>query len=215
MEPLFIDLKLDKFQLCICPDCAGDAVKEIQVELKDGTVYFLASCDRKGHLLNVEEAAQELHNGLKPRALHVAHQIDIQSLFIKPPEKEQKCKFVQWQKKTQTKIRPIPPALRGPSSGTQTVCNTWQWMYRFEWWMDADGKKVRLRRLPLAQLVSSILAIRKHNFARITKKIAWTKVLVLPTIQFVYPETLLDVGSIEASRKLEEFREEAEERGLL
>lgn len=217
MEPYFIDLGLDKFQICSCPGCDYDASNEVCAKLKSGTEYYLASCERRGHKKRTQDVKQLLEQGVNVNQLHTQGLINQEEVFIKPPDKDQKCKFLQWQayKDNPRLEEPPPQPKKLETNNVHSVCKNWKWVPRMDYWMNERGDQVRLSRLPLAQLVSSILAIRDVNFGRVTKRIAWTKSLVEPRIKFTYPKEELLVGNVEAGLKLEEFKEEAEERGLL
>jgi hypothetical protein len=107
---------------------------------------------------------------------------------------------------------PQPPK---PEEVIVEVCKDWVWLSRYERWMDIEGNHVRLSSLPLDQFVCSAVAIRKANYARITSRVKWTEMLVLPKTPIPYPTAELEVGYQEAGIKLDEFKEEAAERGLL
>ncbi len=214
MKPCFIELGLDKYQICICPECACDAVRQTCAALGNGRAYFISSCGTRGHAKYAEDIKQQLSEGADPHSLP----IEIEELFIKPPDKEEKCKLLQWEEfeANPEEAAPLPqPKPQAQRRNEAKVCDEWAWVSRMDWWMDAEGSMVRLRSLRIDELVSSVLAIRDLNFSRVTKRIAWTKQLVVPKVKYEYPEEELSVGYQEAGLKLDEFQEEANERGLL
>ncbi len=224
MKPCFIELERSKFQRCAFPECIGDAVSQEEAHMKDGTAYYLGACGREGHLEQVQKAQALLVSGIPPKKLHKKKELNIEELFIQPVGKEQKCKLAQWEAYVANPVAETPPPQPKPQAqrrNTATkpevipVCAEWAWVERFEWWMQADGKTVRLSRLSPAEFVAAVLAIRDANFARVTVRIAWTKELVSPGVTYSYPEEGLTVGYKSAGLKLDEFKEEAEERGLL
>lgn len=217
MDPYFIDLGLDKFQICSCPGCDYDASNELCAKLKNGTEYYLASCERRGHKKRTQDVKQLLEQGITVTRLHTQGLINQEEVFIKPSGKNQKCKFLQWKafKANPHVEEPAPKPQKLNDEKVHKVCKNWKWVPRMDYWMNERGEQVRLSRLPLAQLVSSVFAIRDANFGRVTKRIAWTKSLVEQRIRYTYPTEELLVGYKEAGLKLEEFKEEAEERGLL
>ena len=223
MEPCFIALKLDKFQICSCPGCNYDAANEVSAKLKNGIVYYLASCERGGHKKRTKDVKGLLEQGIPVSQLHTQGLINQEEVFIQPFEKDQKCKFLQWKEFLANppveEPVPEPPAVAQAQQRndvtTHRVCDNWTWESRMGWWRRADGTRVRIEKLPLDEFVGSIQAIQKVNFSRITKRIAWIKQLEGLKVSYEYPPKVMDVGYAEAGRKLEEFEEDAETRGLL
>ena len=223
MEPYFISTQLDKFQMCICPGCSGDATSQVSAKMEDGTNYYLAACYRKSHRKQSKEAKEALEEGQKPESLHVSKALNVDELFIQPPGRDQKCKIQQWIAFKADPVAPVPvpqppaaaQAQRQNTEKVYPVSKNWEWEHRMGWWKRADGRRVRIERLPLNELICTVQAIQEQNFVRITKKLAWIRMLVRQKINYTYPEEALEVGYAEAGLKLEEFKDEAEARGLL
>lgn len=98
----------------------------------------------------------------------------------------------------------------------QNVTASWRWVDDFDCWMDAESQVVLLRVLSDDELLDSMHAIRRANFTRYSKTIAWLKDLYENNPpKYIYPDTELQVGRSEALTKLEQFREEAVGRGML
>jgi hypothetical protein len=95
------------------------------------------------------------------------------------------------------------------------VCENWEFVYNLYEWMDVNGKIVPIKRLPNKEFVDSIWALIHANFAKVGTTLAWAKQLPTFGVAFAYPREALDVGARDAKDKLEEFYENAEERGWL
>jgi len=223
MEPYFIPTGLGKFQMCICPECSGGVTSQVTVTIEGGDIYYLASCGRRSHCAKAKEAQEALEKGHDPRVLHAANVLDIEEIFIQPFGKTEKCKLLQWIafKADPAAAAPIPEppkisqAQQREEETLHQVNKEWGWEARMGWWRRANGKRVRIERLPLNEFICSVQAIQAANFSRVTKRIAWIKQLVRQKINYEYPAEALEVGHAEAGRKLEEFQEDAEIRGLL
>lgn len=217
MEPYYIDLGLDKFQICVCHGCPADASRELSAELRNGVIFYLGVCESEEHFNQVVKIKKRLAKGDTPGDLDKNKLLDLDDLFICPPGKDQKCKVAQWEAfKADPHAKPkMPQPPKMAKQNSFKACKEWEWVHRFDRWMTIEGKEVRLERLPLAQFISAALAIQKTNFSRITTKTKWVRMLVKPEIVYTYPEEQLLVGHHEAGLKLGEFKDEAEERGLL
>jgi len=224
MTPYFIPLELDKFQVCSHTGCGYDATSQHKCVMEDGTVYYASSCSRRGHPKRVKEALQRLKEGMDVRSLHRAKLLNTEELFIQPAGKDQKCKWEQWEEHLLHPESEAPPPILAPQASRRRragnsrvfdVSRQWCWEYHPGFWRDADNKKVRLQALPLAQLVASVRGIMKTNFKRAGSRLAWTKELTDIRVAYTYPEGAFDVEKAEASRKLEEFQEEAQRRELI
>jgi len=236
--PFFLREKLAKYQLCCHPECEGDARTEVSVTLQDGSAYFLAFCDRKGHSEFRDSNCKDLASGTHtPESLSEAEQLNIEHLFYRPPgHKKVKCKYLQWVKylksiedEVAAREKSVPLAV--PEAQARTIESKrakaaesraktreskkgWSWVGNIDRWMNVRGEIVRIDKLSTAELICAIWAIRDNNFSRITKRIAWTKKLSEPKEIYLYPPEELSVGYEIAGDKLEEFLEVVEERGL-
>ena len=98
----------------------------------------------------------------------------------------------------------------------EKITASWGWIDDFDCWMNAEGQTVLLRALQDDELLDSMHAIRQANFTRYSKTIAWLQDLFKNNPpKYNYPEKELQVGRLKALTKLEQFREEAVERGML
>ena len=99
---------------------------------------------------------------------------------------------------------------------SKKVTVSWRWVDDFDYWMSTEGQVILLSALSDDELLDSMQAIRLANFTRFSKTIAWLKDLYENNPpKHLYPNAELQVGRPEALTKLEQFREEAVERGML
>lgn len=93
----------------------------------------------------------------------------------------------------------------------------WSWTDEMDRWRNAEGKVVRIGELCDKEMEDAVVAIRKTNIQRRTKRIEWAATLeeISSKPQYVYPEEALKVDIDEAYAKIEEFYEEFAKRGIL
>jgi len=217
MKPMFIDLVLGKFQRCCFPHCDGDSSRETYAIMPDGETFFLSACNRKGHYEYVERAAQKVLKkpiaGLKLKEGILQHK----RVFVQPVGMDQKCRWDLWQEylkdggeNAQAQTEPPPVNLT-----VVPVCEGWVWVANSGKWMNPTGTPLWMPDMTDQELVCSVLQIVKVNYTKITKRISWIRDLVLPREMLKYPEGELFVGTQVAGKKLDEFKQLAEERGLL
>jgi len=231
--PYFLDLALDKYEVCCAVQhngelCEVDAVEELTATHPDGQTFYIPLCGDKLHRIKAIGAKKHIESGLDPRAIT---EIAFSGLFLQPQGMQQKCKMTEWDrfsvpigitgygekpsrksagKKSPLKSEPIevsPKILKAPVS--------WHWVDDTFKWMDMDGEVKPLSKMSQQHLILTALAIRDENYQSCPQKIAWTKDLIAPSFKLQYPEGALSVGTREASAKLEEFEEVLAELGVL
>jgi len=94
---------------------------------------------------------------------------------------------------------------------------SWSWAEDMDQWRNAEGSIVRIRELSDKEMEDAVIAVRRANIQRRTKRIEWVTALeeIASKPQYVYPEEALKVDIDEAYAKIEEFYEEFAERGIL
>lgn len=218
MKPFFLDSGLHKFQICGYPGCEKDAKTEIVFN----NAYSIGVCADSTHIAALEEIKRTYES---TPSIKVFKKLNIEELFFFPKEMEgKKCKYLQWTKRDETpppqkEKPPTPKPVKLASSPIKEsppvkIVEGWKWVTNFGRWMTVEGRVVQLSTLPTDELTRSIIMIRDLNFGRVTARIAWTKEII-SRVAYQYPENELTVGSNVAGEKLEEFKEAAEERGLL
>ena len=205
-----IPLELGKFQMCACPTCDRDAVRQRIATSPGGQKYYLGVCLIESHYTDLDETVRELEAGITTKELQAKGLVDTASIFIQQVGSESKHRvaFIAPPQRSQ----PLPVSKVKPDV---TPAANWSWEARPDRWMRLNGASVRLSALSDTELVSACLTIRKANFTRVTSKLSWIKELVSPRETVPYPLDKMEVGTHEAAWKLEEFKQEAEERGLL
>jgi len=220
MGPYFLDLALDKYEVCCAVQhggelCECDASEELIANHPDGMTFYIPICKDKLHRLKAIAAKRALEGGASPTALT---EVSYHGIFLQPQGLHKKCKTTEWDRYPSPgqevivapkKKKPIvaDPSLRVPAN--------WEWVDRMNYWMDTDGQVKRLHDISKQHLILTAIAIRDTNYSSCPKKIAWTKELVVPTFKILYPEDKLNVGAREAGSKLEEFEEALVELGCL
>ena len=134
---------------------------------------------------------------------------------IQPPDKDQKCKFLQWEQFLEDPDyeEPLP---QPPEEIVTEASENWEWVDNHKWWMSAEGEPLHMSKMESDELIGAALAIRNKNFSKITKRIEWTRNLKPESKnRYVYPEEKLDVGYRIAGNKLEEFEEVLRNRGII
>jgi len=227
--PLYIREQLDKFQICSCPKCGQDAVKEVVARMGDGTIFFLASCSEKDHVILCEKNKLDLLSGMyTPQKLVDENRLELEELFFQPAGHQNlKCKYSQWitylkelEKEVSERSVVQPNKIKKQEkaairSSTVKAPEYWTWIENIDKWMNTEGNIVRIANLHNDEFISAVQAIIRINFSRVTKRVLWTKELLRPIMLYEYPEEELNVGAKMAGEKLEEFREEASDRGLI
>lgn len=230
----FLREELHKYQMCCHPDCGGDAKTQVVIQQRDGAALYLGACDDPDHQQFTTALNFTLQKGVVTPA-HLAEEgsIEIEGVYYKPPQHHNvKCKWTEWQRYLEeveaevVREAKFMASPKGKALAKQREENNdkplvmeavaeWTWIGNFDKWMDVEGNIVRMTALDTSELICAILAVRDANFSRVTKRIAWTKQLLVPEEKYIYPEEELNVGFEVAGDKLEEFQEAAEERGLL
>ena len=230
--PYFLDLALDKYEVCCAVQhdgepCECDAVEELTATHPDGQTFYIPLCGDKLHRIKAIGAKKHIESGQDPRAVT---EVVFNGLFLQPQGAQQKCKMTEWDnfsmpvgiteygekpskkysKKSTLPVAPIevtPKIIKAPVS--------WQWVDDTFKWMDTDGQIKSLAKMSKQHLILTALAIRDENYQSCPKKIAWTKDLIAPSFKLQYPDGSLSVGVREAGAKLEEFEEVLAELGVL
>lgn len=114
---------------------------------------------------------------------------------VKPPSKKHAAE------------QPVQPA--------PEVCKNWEYVVNMYEWMDKDGNVVPIKRLSEKEFVDSVWALIHANFAKVGTTLAWAKQLPSFGVAYAYPREELAIGARDAKEKLEEFYENAGERGWL
>lgn len=109
-------------------------------------------------------------------------------------------------------MRTRSPVIREDSP---PVCEDWEYVYNLYEWMTVVGKVVPIKKLPEKEFVDSVWALVHVNFSKVGRTMAWVKQLPAFGAPYAYPKEALDVGARDAKDKLEEFYENAEERGWI
>lgn len=94
----------------------------------------------------------------------------------------------------------------------------WEWVDDFGYWMAVTGEIKKIRELDDKEIEDAVIAIRRINIKRVTKKIGWLKEIeeISAPTRYEYPDEALRVEDIEeAYAKLDEFYEVLAERSLL
>lgn len=119
--------------------------------------------------------------------------------------------------KIKSETKPAPPKEKksGPvvDKTSPPVCEDWDYIANLYEWMTVEGKVVPIKKLPEKEFVDSVWAIIHANFAKVGPKMAWAKLLPTFGPAYAYPHEPLGVGAADAKEKLEEFYENAVERG--
>jgi hypothetical protein len=102
-----------------------------------------------------------------------------------------------------------------PKQPAPPVHADWEFVANMYEWMDKDGKIVPIKKLPDKEFVDSVWALIHMNFAKVGPTLAWAKQLPTFGTPYDYPKEAIGVGARDAKEKLEEFYENAEERGWL
>jgi hypothetical protein len=105
------------------------------------------------------------------------------------------------------------PARKQPVEPAPPVCPDWEFIANMYEWMDKDGKVVPIKKLSDKEFVDSVWALIHTNFAKVGPTLAWAKQLPTYGAAYDYPRGAIGVGAKDAKEKLEEFYENAEERG--
>jgi len=174
--------------------CNGDAVVDYAMTKPDGTRVYIPLCGKRSHLARGYRFKCKLEQGKAPEEID---DLNPKRLRYRHPGK---------------KI--ITPAV--PKVPAKKTTKGWHWVDDFDHWMNVEGQVVRIRDLEDHELLDAMHAIRRSNFTRYSKTIAWLKELFEnDPPKYEFPGEELQVGRGEALAKLEQFREEAVERGML
>ncbi len=188
-----------KYVRCCCLDkegktCPNHAVVDYALTQKDGTRIYIPVCSHRSHLPHGFNFKRKLEQGKAPE--------DIEHLNPK------RLRYRHAGTKTITPAVPEVPAKK--------TAKGWHWIDDFDRWMNVSGKTVPIRDLEDDEILDAMHAIRRSNFTRYSSTIAWLKELFEnDPPKYDFPEEELQVGRAEALTKLEQFREEAVERGML
>jgi len=224
-EPYFLDLSMDKFEVCCAVQhggelCECDAVDELCAPHPDGQTFYIPICGENLHKLKAIGAKKHIESGKDPRLLT---EIAYYGLFLQPQGLQRKCKTTQWDRchtpnilrkivKEKAKaavaaVPEVPKVILAPQS--------WHWVDETFKWMDVDGEVKRLSKMSTQHLILTAIALRDENYSSCPKRISWIKELIKPNFDLKYPEGSLQVGAREAGTKLQEFEEVLASKGLL
>jgi hypothetical protein len=238
----YIDTAPDTFEVCCIRQekkgetvtCQSDAKVCIAAHLKNKCILYLPICTKKGHIAKGVGLQGKLEKGADIRELD---DVDIEEVFIKHRDESLKCKILQWEadRAAEEKARsdrkkkleegweepeeeapahrPVVPPASKPQ--THEAVSYWEWVDDTDLWMDVTGETVRISKLSKEEFVSAITTICEVNLSRITKRNEWVKKLLTRRVQYLYPKDAIEVGSQNASEKLEEFFEVAEDKNWL
>lgn len=174
--------------------CNGDAVVDYAMTKPDGTRIYIPLCGKRAHLARGYRLKCKLEQGKAPEDIE---DLNPKRLYYRQPGK-----------------KTITPAV--PKVSAKKTVDGWRWVEDFDRWMNVEGQEVWIRDLEDHELIDSMHAIRRSNFTRYSKTIAWLKELYENNPpKYDFPKEELQVGREEALAKLEQFREEAVERGML
>lgn len=232
--PYFLDLGLDKFEVCCAvlhsgELCESDATEELIAAHPEGQTFYIPVCNEKLHVLKAVNAKKHIESGKDPRILS---EIAFSGIYLQPQGFAQKCKTTEWDKhsfsfpvptiilessarKKSPKVTPVQSVVRAQSERSLPVPAEWTWVEDSFRWMDTDGEIKPLSKISPQHLIVTALAIRDANYQSCPKKMSWTKELVAPNFKIQYPEESLSVGLREARAKLEEFEEVLARMGVL
>lgn len=115
---------------------------------------------------------------------------------------------VEEPKQQSRKSHPEHPAQPAPQ-----VCENWEFVANMYEWMDKDGKVVPIKKLSDKEFVDSVWALIHMNFAKVGPTLSWAKQLPSFGTAYDYPREAIGVGARDAKEKIEEFYENAGERG--
>lgn len=93
------------------------------------------------------------------------------------------------------------------------VCENWEFVPNMYEWMTVEGKILPIKKLPEKEFVDSVWALVHANFSKVSSKMAWVKGLPTFGVPYSYPREALAIGAGDAKEKIEEFYENAVERG--
>lgn len=206
MPAIYLPLGVAKYQICSVPECGRDAKAEHYATSKGGTKYALGVCELSSHEDHIKSVCRGLENST------IAHtEVDKKTIFRVHAGASQKCKL-----SGSSKQPPAPAQQRkkGSSRRVATASDSWVWVPNFNKWMSVTGRTVFISKIQTSELVAAAIAVRNANFKTQTKSVSWVCQLVKGKPYFL-PEESLAVGCTMALGKLEEFREELEERGVL
>lgn len=221
MGPYFLDLALDKYEVCCAVQhggelCECDASEELVAHHPDGTTLYIPICQDKLHRLKAIAAKRAIEGGASPSSLT---EVSYHGIFLQPQGLDRKCKSTEWDRFSmsvpEVTVAPKKKPVSKPAESSIPVPAKWSWVDKMNYWMDADGQVKRLRDISKHHLILTAIAIRDSNYQSCPKKISWTKNLISPNFKILYPEDKLQVGAREAGSKLEEFEEALTELGCL
>jgi len=213
MNPCFIPLEFHKFQICGQHGCDCDAARQCSVSNTKGETYYLGTCE--AHASTVQPSLELLKGRTSPHTLAKKKKINIEELFIQPSDKEERCKFLQWEKFLEDPDYQEPPP-QPPEEIILEAPEEWEWLDNHKWWMSVEGEPLHMSKLESDELICAVLAVRQTNFSKITKRIEWTRNLRPEgKHRYRYPEDKLNTGYRVAGQKLEEFEEVLKKRGLI
>jgi len=225
-EPYFLDLGLDKFEVCCAVQhdgelCENDAQDELCAPHPDGHTFYIPICGENLHRLKAVAAKKHIESGKDPRKLT---EINFYGLFLQPKDLHKKCKTTEWNTgstRLSTAFK-LPKIIskKEPVTSTETIKTikapqAWKWVDETFKWMDIDGEIKRLSKMSNQHLILTAIALRDENYTSCPKKIAWIKELIKPNFSLQYPEGSLQIGARAAGTKLEEFEEVLASRGFL
>lgn len=215
MTAIHLSLGIAKFQRCSVLGCGRDAVDAFRAQTKDKNTFHFGICAKADH----KESLLCMSPGCEQKTITQLIQgatVDKETIFIQPAGIDWKCRWLGWKdskKKGPTQRR------NGPDGEAEVVAfrvyPSWEWIRNYRRWMDVEGQLVSLRKLSVEEFVSSAVALREANYLRVTKRVSWVSLLVFGERRYLYPRKEMEVGSALAGDKLDEFKEEAETRGLL
>ena len=179
---------------CSVIGCRSQGCYHCTVTLKDGTSLNLFYCDSDDHFL-------EVGFGFRNKAANAENIEEVKRI---------KGFRLQSNRKTTTTIE--KPLKRVADS-------SWEWVENADYWMNVQGQTVKIATLEDREIEDAVVAIRKANIKKVTKRISWIKEIeevCSSAALYAYPESALHVGDIEdAYAKLEEFYEVMTERNML
>jgi hypothetical protein len=184
--------------------CQGDAKVCITAHLKDKRIIYLPICTKRGHI-----SKGVILQGLlvKGREIESLEDLDTAEVFVRDVGEKLKHKLIQGDSPAPAQRPPVPQ----PKS--YEAVSWWEWIDDTDLWMDTTGEIVRISKLSKEEFISAVNTICEVNLSRITKKNAWVKGMQTRRVTHLYPLEAMEVGSANASEKLEEFFEIAEDNG--
>lgn len=220
MQPMWLELTLDTFQVCSVPGCDKDATVDIEAQVSGELQYYAGACPK--HDQQIASAMRVISNGTAPEKLAKQNQLALEELFVAPPTYSKKCKYLAWKlyRQTGSSVAPTDPGCAASSRPLQDTVVTakpgWTWVTNRDRWRTTEGQSVPLRQVKLAELLSAAVQIRQVNFPITTPRgLSWTKKLPPPSVGYTYQDDRLDVGSKLAKEKLEDFCDQLLARGLV